>query len=119
MKNAEAFSSNDKILTPLKTLQELIRFVIPKGNKEMPTRIILALIFLSLATLVSVYTPFLYGKAVDLVAEGKLVDLNDTIKGFDAICKGEYDHLPEAAFYMVGGIEEVIEKAEKLSKDSK
>ena len=50
---------------------------------------------------------------------GKLVDLNDTIKGFDAICKGEYDHLPEAAFYMVGGIEEVIEKAEKLSKGSK
>ena len=50
---------------------------------------------------------------------GKLVDLNDTIKGFDAICKGEYDHLPEAAFYMVGGIEEVIAKAEKLSKDSK
>jgi len=50
---------------------------------------------------------------------GKLVDLDDTIKSFDAICKGEYDHLPEAAFYMVGGIEEVIEKAEKLSKDSK
>ncbi len=50
---------------------------------------------------------------------GKLVDLNDTIKGFDAICKGEYDHLPEAAFYMVGGIEEAIEKAKKLSKDSK
>ena len=50
---------------------------------------------------------------------GKLVDLDDTIKGFDAICKGEYDHLPEAAFYMVGGIEEVIEKAEKLSKDGK
>ncbi len=50
---------------------------------------------------------------------GKLVDLKDTIKGFDAICKGEYDHLPEAAFYMVGGIKEVIEKAEKFSKDSK
>ena len=50
---------------------------------------------------------------------GKLVDLESTIKGFDAICKGEYDHLPEAAFYMVGGIEEVIEKAEKLAKDSK
>ena len=49
---------------------------------------------------------------------GKLVDLDSTIKGFDAICKGEYDHLPEAAFYMVGGIEEVIEKAEKMSKDS-
>ena len=50
---------------------------------------------------------------------GKLVDLEDTIRGFDAICKGEYDHLPEAAFYMVGGIEEAIAKAEKLSKDSK
>ena len=50
---------------------------------------------------------------------GKLVDLDSTIKGFDAICKGEYDHLPEAAFYMVGGIEEVVQKAEKLSKDVK
>ena len=50
---------------------------------------------------------------------GKLVDLEDTIKGFDAICKGEYDHLPEAAFYMVGGIEEVIEKADKLSNTKK
>ena len=49
---------------------------------------------------------------------GKLVDLESTIKGFDAICKGEYDHLPEAAFYMVGGIEEVVDKAEKLSKDN-
>ena len=49
---------------------------------------------------------------------GKLVDLQDTIKGFDAICKGEYDHLPEAAFYMVGTIEEAIEKAEKMSKDA-
>ena len=50
---------------------------------------------------------------------GKLVDLDSTIKGFDAICKGEYDHLPEAAFYMVGSIEEVLEKAEKLSKNNK
>ena len=50
---------------------------------------------------------------------GKLVDLDATIKGFDAICKGEYDHLPEAAFYMVGGIEEVIEKADKLTKEAK
>ena len=49
---------------------------------------------------------------------GKLVDLDSTIKGFDAICKGEYDHLPEAAFYMVGSIEEVVEKAEKLNKES-
>ncbi len=50
---------------------------------------------------------------------GKLVDLDSTIKGFDSICKGEYDHLPEAAFYMVGNIEEVLEKAEKISKDTK
>jgi len=50
---------------------------------------------------------------------GKLVDLDATIKGFDSICKGEFDHLPEAAFYMVGGIEEAVDKAEKLSKDNK
>ena len=49
---------------------------------------------------------------------GKLVDLDSTIKGFDAICRGDYDHLPEAAFYMVGGIEEVVEKADKLKKES-
>ena len=49
---------------------------------------------------------------------GKLVDLESTIKGFDAICKGEYDHLPEAAFYMVGTIEEAIEKADKMAKEA-
>ena len=76
MKNAEAFPSKDKVLSPLRTLKELIRFVIPKGNKEMPIRITLAMVFLGLATLVTVYTPFLYGKAVDLVAEGKKLDLS-------------------------------------------
>ena len=50
---------------------------------------------------------------------GKLVDLESTIKGFDAICKGDYDHLPESAFYMVGGIEEAVEKAEKMAQDEK
>ena len=49
---------------------------------------------------------------------GKLVDLESTIKGFAAICKGEYDHLPEAAFYMVGTIEEAIEKAKKMEKEA-
>ena len=49
---------------------------------------------------------------------GKLVDLDSTIKGFDAICKGEYDHLPESAFYMVGTIEEVVAKAEKMAKEA-
>jgi len=49
---------------------------------------------------------------------GKLVDLESTIKGFAAICNGEYDHLPEAAFYMVGTIEEAVEKAEKMEKEA-
>ena len=45
---------------------------------------------------------------------GKFVSLKDTIKGFKAILSGEYDHLPEQAFYMVGGIEEAVEKAASL-----
>jgi F-type H+-transporting ATPase subunit beta len=49
---------------------------------------------------------------------GKYVELEDTINGFDAICKGEYDHLPEAAFYMVGTIEEAVKKAEKMAEDA-
>ncbi|MFC3059900.1 F0F1 ATP synthase subunit beta [Paenirhodobacter populi] len=48
-------------------------------------------------------------------ADGKQVPLEDTIKSFKAVVAGEYDHLPEAAFYMVGGIDEVIAKAEKLA----
>src|SRR5688572_13923054 len=49
-------------------------------------------------------------------APGKFVDLADTIKSFRAICEGKYDHLPEAAFYMVGTIEEEIGRAEKLAE---
>jgi F-type H+-transporting ATPase subunit beta len=45
---------------------------------------------------------------------GKYVSLKDTIASFKGIISGEYDHLPEQAFYMVGGIEEAIEKAKKL-----
>ena len=48
---------------------------------------------------------------------GVFVKLEDTIKGFKGIVAGDYDHLPEAAFYMVGGIEEVVEKAKKLAAD--
>jgi F-type H+-transporting ATPase subunit beta len=48
---------------------------------------------------------------------GKLVAVEDTIKGFKGIVAGEYDHLPEAAFYMVGGIQEAIDKAKKLAAD--
>ena len=49
---------------------------------------------------------------------GKLVDLEDTIKGFKAICDGEYDDLPEQAFYMVGGIDEAIEKAKEMAAEA-
>jgi F-type H+-transporting ATPase subunit beta len=52
-------------------------------------------------------------------APGKLVDLKDTISSFKEICEGKYDHLPEAAFYMVGGIEEAIAKGEKLLAENK
>ena len=47
---------------------------------------------------------------------GKYVTLKETIRGFKMICDGECDHLPEQAFYMVGGIEEAIEKAKKLTE---
>jgi F-type H+/Na+-transporting ATPase subunit beta len=46
---------------------------------------------------------------------GKFVALEDTVKSFKAVVDGEYDHLPESAFYMVGGIEEAVEKAKKLA----
>src|SRR5512133_3974558 len=49
---------------------------------------------------------------------GKLVALADTIKGFQGLCDGKYDHLPEAAFYMVGTIEEAVEKAQKLAAEA-
>jgi F-type H+-transporting ATPase subunit beta len=47
---------------------------------------------------------------------GKLVSIQDTIKGFAGLCNGDYDHLPEQAFYMVGTIEEAMAKAEKLAE---
>jgi F-type H+-transporting ATPase subunit beta len=49
---------------------------------------------------------------------GAFVELADTIRSFKAICAGEYDHLPEAAFYMVGTIEEAVAKAEKLAAEA-
>ena len=45
---------------------------------------------------------------------GKYVSLKDTIAGFKGIVEGEYDHLPEQAFYMVGSIDEAVAKAEKM-----
>jgi len=49
---------------------------------------------------------------------GAFVSLEDTIRSFKAICDGQYDHLPEAAFYMVGPIEEAVAKGEKLAAEA-
>jgi len=49
---------------------------------------------------------------------GKLVALEDTIKGFQGLVNGDYDHLPEAAFYMVGSIDEAVEKAQRLAAEA-
>src|SRR6187551_823801 len=48
---------------------------------------------------------------------GKFVQVEDTVKSFKAVVEGEYDHLPEQAFYMVGGIDEAVEKAKKLAEE--
>jgi len=50
--------------------------------------------------------------------KGRYVKVEDTIAGFKALCAGEYDHLPEQAFLYVGGIEEAVEKAEKMAAES-
>ena len=49
---------------------------------------------------------------------GVFVNLEDTIKAFKAIVAGEYDHLPEAAFYMVGTIEDAVEKAKRMAEEA-
>jgi F-type H+-transporting ATPase subunit beta len=57
--------------------------------------------------------PFFVAK-VFTGADGRYVELKDTIAGFKGILEGKYDHIPEKAFYMVGGIDEVLEKYEKM-----
>jgi F-type H+-transporting ATPase subunit beta len=49
---------------------------------------------------------------------GLFVDIADTVKGFAAVANGEYDHLPEASFYMVGTIEDAVKKAEKMAAEA-
>ncbi len=44
--------------------------------------------------------------------------IEDTVRSFKAVVNGEYDHLPESAFYMVGSIDEAIEKANRLQKEA-
>jgi F-type H+-transporting ATPase subunit beta len=50
--------------------------------------------------------------------QGALVDVKDTVRGFKGLVEGEYDHLPEPAFYMVGTIEEAIAKAQKMAAEA-
>jgi F-type H+-transporting ATPase subunit beta len=49
---------------------------------------------------------------------GVFVDIADTVKGFDGLCRGDYDHLPEQAFLMVGTIEDAVKKAERLAAEA-
>jgi F-type H+/Na+-transporting ATPase subunit beta len=49
---------------------------------------------------------------------GVFVQLEDTIRGFKGLCEGKYDHLPEAAFYMVGTIDQAVEKGKKLAAEA-
>ena len=51
--------------------------------------------------------------------KGALVDISDTIKGFNEIMDGKHDHLPESAFNLVGTIEEAVEKGERLIQEAK
>ena len=59
-----------------------------------------------------------YGSYPFTNSPGKFVELKDTIRSFKAICDGEYDHLPEAAFYMVGSIDMAVEKAQRLAAEA-
>ncbi len=56
--------------------------------------------------------------AVFTGSPGVQVKLEDTIKGFNGLCEGKYDHLPEPAFYMVGTIEEAVAKAERMAAEA-
>ena len=49
---------------------------------------------------------------------GKFVQIEDTIRSFKGVVAGDYDHLPESAFYMVGGIDEAVAKAEKMAQEA-
>ena len=102
-----------KILQTYKSLQDIIAILcmdeLSEEDKLTVTRARKIQRFLS--------QPFFVAE-VFTGSPGKLVSLDSTIKSFDAICKGEYDHLPEAAFYMVGTIEEVVANAEKMAKEA-
>ncbi|MBL6857484.1 MAG: F0F1 ATP synthase subunit beta [Pelagibacteraceae bacterium] len=103
-----------KILQAYKSLQDIIAILgmdeLSEEDKLTVARARKIMRFLS--------QPFFVAE-VFTGSPGKLVDLDSTIKGFSAICKGDYDHLPESAFYMVGAIDEAVEKAEKIAQETK
>jgi len=101
-----------KILQDYKSLQDIIAILgmdeLSEDDKQTVARARKIQKFLS--------QPFQVAE-VFTGSPGKLVPLKDSIKGFKSILSGELDHLPEVAFYMVGPIEEVIAKAEKLAEE--
>ena len=102
-----------KILQTYKSLQDIIAILgmdeLSEEDKLVVTRARKIQRFLS--------QPFFVAE-VFTGSPGVLVSLEDTIKGFKGITEGKYDDLPEAAFYMVGTIEEAIEKSKKLAKEA-
>ncbi len=101
--------SIQKILQKYKDLQDIIAILgmdeLSEDDKQVVARARKIQRFLS--------QPFFVAE-VFTGAPGKYVSREDTVKGFKGIVEGKYDHLPEQAFYMVGTIEEALEKAEKL-----
>ncbi len=102
-----------RILQTYKELQDIIKILgmdeLSEEDKTLVTRARKIQKFLS--------QPFAVAEQFTGM-EGKIVELSDTIQSFREIIEGKHDSLPEAAFYMVGGISEVIEKARKLANDA-
>merc|ERR1711879_337534 len=104
--------STQKILQTYKSLQDIIAILgmdeLSEEDKMVVARARKIQRFLS--------QPF-HVAEVFTGSPGKYVKLEDTIKAFEGIVAGEYDHLPEAAFYMVGGIDEALAKAKKMAAE--
>lgn len=102
-----------KILQTYKSLQDIIAILgmdeLSEEDKQIVARARKIQRFLS--------QPF-HVAEVFTGSPGKLVNLSDTIKGFKEIVEGKHDDLPESAFYMVGSIDEAIEKANKMAKEA-
>ncbi|SDR23654.1 F0F1 ATP synthase subunit beta [Pseudovibrio sp. Tun.PSC04-5.I4] len=109
----EVATSVQEILQRYKSLQDIIAILgmdeLSEEDKLVVTRARKIERFMS--------QPFFVAE-VFTGAPGQLVALEDTIKGFKGLVAGEYDHLPEAAFYMVGSIDQAVEKAAKLAADA-